>query len=153
MNELKIIPRVISGDDLHGRIKKKMKGFNEMKIEKGVEVPNLVNWTFGFIIFFGMMVGVKSFKKEKKVKEEEEQDFKPRHDLAIGVIFMTLVYSVIISLHLIDFRIATGLYVLIAGGYLTKFDKKQMIYTLEIALLMSLGLYFVFTEIFLIELP
>ena len=129
-----------------------MKGFNEMKVEKGVEVPNLVNWTFGFIIFFGLLAGVKSFRGEKK-KKEEEKEFRARHDLAIGIIFMTLIYSVIISLHVIDFRIATAIYVFAAGGYLTKFDKKQLVYTIEIALLMSLGLYFVFTEIFLIELP
>ena len=153
LDELKIIPRVISGNQLKERIVKKMDSFNNMKVEKGVEVPNLVNWTLGFIIFFGAIVGVKTVREEKEASTGEAIDFKPRNDLALGIIFMTLVYAVVISLHVIDFRLATGIYVFAAGGLLTKFSKEKMIFTIEIALLMSLGLYFVFTEIFLIELP
>jgi tripartite-type tricarboxylate transporter receptor subunit TctC len=153
LDRLKIIPRVITGEDLHERVEAKMKDFNEMKVEKQIELPNLTNWTLGMIALFLVIVIARFFLKKGIKEEQEKLDFKVRNDLAIGVVFMTLAYAVFLSLHLIDFRLATAIYVFAAGFYLTKFDKSKLVYTLEISLLMSLGLFFVFTELFLIELP
>lgn len=154
-NELtsrQIIPRVIDGDALKSRIRNKMKEFKEMEIERRVELPDVTKWTIILIIFFGVTALVKSFKKEKTAAEEAEE-FKLRNDLAVGAVILTLVYALVLSFHIVDFRLATALYVMAAGAYLSGFEKKKLIYVAELSLVMSLGLYFVFTELFLISLP
>ncbi|MCM8528557.1 MAG: tripartite tricarboxylate transporter substrate-binding protein [Lentisphaeraceae bacterium] len=152
LGELQIIPKVIEGEALKTRIQKKMASFKSMEIERRVEVPNLTNWTIGFIIFFGIIVLVKSFKKEESEMEEDD-GLKLRNDLAAGTVILTLIYVLVLSFHLMEFRLATALFVLAAGSFLTGFYKKKLIYVGELSLVMSLGLYFVFTELFLIYLP
>ena len=151
MGELKIIPRTIVGKPLHDRIDRKMAGFGTMKVEQRVETPNLTAWTIALVIIFGVVVGIKTIRD--KSPPEVITEFRQRHDLAIGLMVMTLIYAVIISFGFVDFRLVTAAYVGIAGAYLTGFDKKRMLVVGEVALIMSLGLYFVFSQIFLIELP
>ena len=153
LNELQIIPKIIEGDALKARINTKMAAFKKMKIERRVEVPNLTNWTIGFIIFFGLIVVLRSFKKNDADDGEEDDGLKLRNDLAVGTVILTLVYAIVLSLHVMEFRLATALYVLATGCFLTGFDKKKLVYVVELSLVMSLGLYFVFTELFLIYLP
>jgi len=153
LKRLQIIPKVIEGEALKSRIKVKMEGFKAMKVERRVKVPNMTNWTIGFILFFSIIVIVKSFMRKEAKEEGADDGLKLRNDLAIGTVLITLVYALLLSFHILDFRIATALYVLAAGSYLTGFDKKKLIYVGELSLLMSLGLYFVFTELFLIYLP
>ena len=153
LDRLMIIPKVIDGEALKSRIGNKMNDFKSMKVERRVEVPNLTNWTIGFIAFFGMIVLLKSFRKESAELEEVGADFKLRNDLALGTVILTLIYAALLSFHIMEFRLATALYVLATGAFLTGFDKKKLIYVGEISLVMSLGLYFVFTELFLIYLP
>ena len=153
LKRLQIIPKVIEGEALKSRIKAKMEGFKAMKVERRVKVPNMTNWTLGFICFFAIIVIAKSFTQKEANGEEAGDGLKLRNDLAVGTVVITLVYTLLLSFHILDFRIATALYVLAAGSYLTGFDKKKLIYVGEISLLMSLGLYFVFTELFLIYLP
>ena len=153
LDRLMIIPKVIDGDALKSRIENKMKDFKSMKIERRVELPNLTNWTIGLIAFFGIIVLIKSFRKKTEKEGVKEEEFKLRNDLALGTVILTLVYAAVLSLHIMEFRLATALYVLAAGSYLTGFDKKKLIYVGELSLVMSLGLYFVFTELFLIYLP
>lgn len=160
LDDLKIIPRVIEGKELHERIKKKMAGFEKMKIEKSVELPNIGAWVLGLTIFFGLIVGIKavlnkgeSDEGEEELLEPEDPDLKLRHDYAIGISIITVIYTLVLSLQLVDFRISTAIFVLGGGLFLTGFDKKKLIYTVEVALVMSLGLFFVFSEFFKIDMP
>ena len=152
MDELQIIPKVIEGQQLKDRIKRKMDSFKSMQVERRVEVPSMANWTIGAAAFFGLIVLVKSFRGGEK-SEEEELGFKLRNDLAAGTVILTLIYAIVLSLHLMEFRFATGIYVMVTGFYLTGFDRSKLVYITELALVMSLGLYYVFTELFLIYLP
>ena len=66
---------------------------------------------------------------------------------------MMLLYTAILSLELVDFRIITALFVFVSAYYLTGFDRKKILYTLEVSMVMSLGVFYVFSEIFKIGLP
>jgi len=156
LDDLKIIPRVIEGEELAARIKKKMAGFEEMKIEKTLKLPNIAAWTIGLVGLFSLIVLGKAFSKKGYPEEElidDDKDLKLRHDYAIGISIMTVLYVLILSLQLVDFRIVTAVFVFFAGLFLTGFDKKKLVYTVEVALIMSLGIFFVFSEFFKIDMP
>lgn len=160
LDDLKIIPRVIEGKELQDRIKRKMAGFEKMKIEKSVELPNVGAWVLGITLLFGFVVGLKAIMNKGKSEEDEEEllepedpDMRLRHDYAIGISVMTILYAIVLSLQLVDFRIATAIFVFIGGFFLTGFNKKKLVYTIEVALVMSLGVYFIFSEFFKIDMP
>ncbi|MEM7394951.1 MAG: tripartite tricarboxylate transporter substrate binding protein, partial [Verrucomicrobiota bacterium] len=52
LDRLKIIPRIIAGDELHQRIEAKMKGYQDMTVKKQIQLPNPMHWTLGMITFF-----------------------------------------------------------------------------------------------------
>ncbi|MCM8535876.1 MAG: tripartite tricarboxylate transporter substrate-binding protein [Lentisphaeraceae bacterium] len=150
LDELKITPKVISGAALQKRIDSKMSGFSLMKVDQRTSLPDMTFWTICAILIFAVL----SFARRKKhFTEKEESEVIPRNDLALGVTIMTLGYAVLLSVGGLGFRTATLVFVLATGFYLTGFAKDKRIYIFELGLIMSFGLYFVFTQIFLIDLP
>ena len=66
---------------------------------------------------------------------------------------MAIVYVLIMGLGILHFVWATILFVVAAGLFLTQFDRRKWVPVLEVALLMSFGLHYIFTQLFSIDLP
>ena len=98
-------------------------------------------------IFFG--------KRWLRPKEEPQNSdtLRLRYDLAFGTLLMSIVYVLLMGLRIMPFVWATIVFIVASGLFLTRFDKRKSVYVLEIALLMSFGLHFVFTQLFTIDLP
>ncbi len=75
------------------------------------------------------------------------------YDYAIGTIAMTVVYVLLMGLGLLPFVWATILFVIGVGLFLTRMDRSKWVPIFEVALLMSFGLHYVFTQLFTIDLP
>ena len=56
--ELQVVPRIIVGDELLARIDTCMEAFGKVKPEQRIKLPDFGKWTVGFVILFGVMVGV-----------------------------------------------------------------------------------------------
>ena len=69
LDELKIIPRVIEGDELKERIKRKMAGFEKMKTEQSIALPNVGAWAIALVLIFGVIVAAKTFLYLNKPKK------------------------------------------------------------------------------------
>ena len=66
---------------------------------------------------------------------------------------MSVVYVLLMGLDLLPYVWATLLFVICAGLWLTQGDKRKRIYILELALVMSFVVHYVFTQVFTIDLP
>ena len=84
---------------------------------------------------------------------KEEHDFKIRYDLATIFLVLTLTYTAVMAFHLVSFKWATAVFLILTCGFLTKFARDKAIYIVQLCLIMSFGLNVVFTQIFGIELP
>jgi hypothetical protein len=150
--ELQILPRIIVGDALSDRIDDRMKTFGEIKPENRIELPDFEVWTIGFVSLFIVLVLVSHFRS-KQSKVDEVSDLRLRYDFAFGTLAMTIVYVLLMGLGILPFILATILFVVVAGLFLTSMDKRKWISVVEVALLMSFGLHYVFTQLFTIDLP
>ena len=151
-NELQILPRIIVGDELSQRIDDRMETFGSIKPEHRVELPDFERWTLLFVALFIVIVAINAFRS-KSAQSAPVSDMRLRYDYAIGALAMTIVYVLLMGMGILPFVWATILFVVGAGLLLTGMDRSKWIPILEVALLMSFGLHFVFTQLFTIDLP
>jgi len=150
--ELSISPRTILGKELADRIESKMAQFAKMKTTQRVDLPDVTFWSIAAICVFGVTVFGKLIfgKRERSAKDGE---LTLRFDLAFGTVAMCLAYVLAMGLGWLSFVWATIAFIVGAGLYLTGGDRRTFVYVLEVALVMSFGLHYVFTQLFTIQLP
>lgn len=150
--ELQILPRIILGQELANRIRNRMKAYGLIKPENRIELPDFERWTLLFVLVFSAALLVKyRFFRKPVMQETGEEGL--RYDLAFGTLAMTVAYVLLMGLNLLSFVWATITYILIVGLFLRQFKIRKCRSVLEVALLMSFGLHFVFTQLFSIDLP
>ena len=150
--ELEVDPRIIVGQELEDRIERKMSLFSEMKTENRLDLPDLTFWAIVSALGFGAALLRKSLRSSSEASSEAEA-VRLRYDLAFGVAGMCAVYVLLMGMGILGFVWATILFLVASGLYLTNCDKRRVAYVLEMALLLSFGLHFVFTQVFAIQLP
>ena len=150
--ELQIIPRTILGDEVKERIENKMELFARMKTPQRVELPDVSFWSIVAICAFGAMVLGKALWGKSAFAESSGSE-RIRYDLAFGTLAMCLLYVLLMGLGIVSFVWATIAFIVASGLYLTRCDKRKVVYILEVALVMSFGLHYVFTTLFTIQLP
>ncbi len=152
LQELQVLPRIIVGDELSQRIDDRMATFGTVKPEQRVELPDFERWTVAFVLVILGIVIVNRIRSQKS-ETDSESGTRLRYDFAFGALAMTIVYVLLMGLGFVSFVWATILYVVAAGLFLTRMDRKKWIPILQVALLMSFGLHYVFTQLFTIDLP
>jgi hypothetical protein len=73
--------------------------------------------------------------------------------LALATLGFTVVYVIAMAFRFGSFAIITSVYLLLTIAVLSRFNKKALIIGLAIALIMGFGCQYLFTEIFVIDLP
>jgi hypothetical protein len=71
----------------------------------------------------------------------------------IGVVTMTCAYVALLQFQVADYRIATFAFVIATGLVLVERNHRQRVTVAGLAIALSLGLHFVFTRVFVIDLP
>lgn len=153
MQELQILPKIIRDDELHARIDQRMEKFGQVEVTKGVDLPDVTKWTLGAVAVFGLGVLGQRLRAKKQVSPMAAPDQPQRYRYAYGTMVMSVVYVLLMGLDLLSYVWATLLFVICAGLWLTQGDKRKRIYILELALVMSFVIHYVFTQVFTIDLP
>ncbi|GAB5561751.1 MAG: hypothetical protein SynsKO_33980 [Synoicihabitans sp.] len=153
MQELQILPKIVRGEELHARIDQRMEKFGEVEVAKGVDLPNVTHWTLGAVVVFGLGVLGQRLRRAKPALPTDSAGPSQRFGYAYGTMVMSVVYVLLMGLDLLSYVWATLLFVICAGLWLTQGDKRKRIYILELALVMSFVVHYVFTQVFTIDLP
>jgi putative tricarboxylic transport membrane protein len=152
LDELSILPQIITGDKLRKRIDSRMKAFAEMTIIDRVALPNVVGWTLGAILVFGLGL-VRKLWVDKNKMPEEASGLSLRFDLVWIVLAAVAFYVLVMAMGWVSFVWATLLFTLFCCASLGCITRRSWLYVCEISLLVSFGVHVVFTQIFLITLP
>lgn len=151
-DELQILPRIIVGDELSERIDARMDAFGKIKPESRVELPDFEWWTVFFVLLFVVIVAINRLRRRASALDDVASTHL-RYDYAIGTLAMTVIYVLLMGLGILPFVWATILFVVGGGLFLTRMDKSKWVPIIEVALLMSFGLHYIFTQLFTIDLP
>lgn len=150
--ELSILPQIIVGDELRERIETRMKSFADMTIVERVKLPNVVAWTFGAILVFGVGV-LMNHRRSRKSLATQETNLHLRFDLVWKSLLLVFGYVLLMAMGWLSFIWATLLFVFMGCLVLVDFKKDKLLIVVELSLLMSFGVHLVFTQIFMVSLP
>jgi len=152
-SELQIEPKIITGEELHARIERRMEMFGQVEVVTGIELPDVTKWTLGAVAIFSLAILGQRFSATRLTPTATAEDRTRHYGFAFGTIGMTIVYVLLMGLGLFSYVWATLLFVVGTGLFLTRCDKRKWGYLLELALIMSFGVHYVLTQLFTIDLP
>jgi len=150
--ELSILPNVIVGEELNDRIQARMEKFSEMTIIERVSLPNVVAWTLGAMLVFGLGV-IRNYLRPQEVEANVNGDINSRFDLVWKSLVLVFLYVLGMAMGWISFILATALFVAVTGLVLVGLNRGKLLVVFELSLLMSFGVHLIFTQLFMVSLP
>jgi len=98
-------------------------------------------------------IGSKKAASSKTQQAAAYPAFRRRPDLALGFYALSLVFASVLALKLVSFAICTALFLFISIGMLTRFYYKRLPVVVLIALVIGFGSQYIFTQVFVVDLP
>lgn len=146
-------PVFLSGEKLQNHLQKLSATISSLDAGETHELPPFHLMVMGVLAFFLCYILWDNFNKNKKGAAKSITEEKVDYIPAAATIGIVCVYIFFVSTGWIDFRIVTFAFMMSLGLFLS--DKKQIsrISLLQCSLLISLGVYYVFTNIVHVDLP
>lgn len=149
-------PTFAEGPQLQRRLDRLEQRVAQVDLRKSFAMPNLPAIVFAAIVALTGVVLVRS-RVRTKVAGDAEDKTSPRYSLAAACLVLTAVYVAALGLDLtglrVGFRIATLLYVLAIGLCIAGRQRKTTPWIVALALVLSFGLHYVFTQVLVTDLP
>ena len=105
------------------------------------------------VIFCAGLVILNALKKSVQLSEHEETQEKPSIRAGLIISSATVVYSLVLHLRLMPFAWMTTLFLIITIWGLEKFDRKKFLPALITAIIIGFASEYLFTEVFIVDLP
>lgn len=148
----------LEGDALQRSITERDASYSGVAQRDLLELPNFPLIVFTAFASLALVAGWQQFREKTNAAAAAQHDsaivdYQQRPKLALVVIALTAFYIIVLQIGWPGFRVATAVFIVIAGTLLSGIDRKRTPILATIAIIMSLGLHFVFTNVFTIALP
>jgi uncharacterized membrane protein len=108
----------------------------------------------GLIILLCLVVMVQALRRMARSEAAAgEAEFPLRYLDAAGVVAVTLIYILGLALELTSFAILTTVFLTLTIGFLTRFRRRELMVALVLGLVMGFGCEYLFTQVFVVDLP
>lgn len=91
----------------------------------------------------------------KRIDQDVELEYahQPQHKTALIVLALTIMYGLVLHSKAVSFALATVVFLFFTMGLLVRFEPRSMVTVAIIAIVMSFGSQYVFTKVFVVDLP
>jgi hypothetical protein len=120
-------------------------------------IPRMIGYT---VIIICLIVIVKAVLKWRRLKDpeniqpsEQALPYRPRPKDAALILGLTVIYGLAMAYELTRFSISTTVFLFITISLLTHWDRRSMLIGAIIAVVMGFGCQYLFTEVFVVDLP
>jgi hypothetical protein len=110
--------------------------------------------TAGLIILLALVVrgrALLALRQDARAGPAEDLALRPLD--AAAVIGLSVLYVLAMALRLLDFALLTALFLMVTIGALTRFERRLLPIVVVLALVTGFGCQYVFTRIFVVDLP
>ncbi len=159
LSQLNIDPVTYPRSSLTAELKSRADRVASVAQQPTISVPNFPAWIFGSVVvlaissvYFDRKPRQKIERIEREDEKQLEQGISPRW-IATGVFLTTIAYVAMMHADLMGYQLATFTYLICLGALLASQNKKMMGIMVLLAVVLSVGLHFVFTQVFVIDLP
>ena len=105
------------------------------------------------ITALAILVVVRAVVGLRRVGRARSTGYRPRPDLAVGIVVLSILYIGVMDFGLIGFPWATMAFVFLSGALLGGFQRRIMAISAAIAIALGGGCAFLFRYVFYIDLP
>lgn len=152
MTQIHCDPVFVSGDAMRREVETRRDAISQVDLRATRTLPNIPAITLCGVGLLGVFVGVQSLR-ERTQRRSRAPTVAGNTNAVVICTLLTIVYAVFISSGLVGFRISTLVYVFVMGLVLTRFDPAKFERLLVVAVIMSAGTYYLFTQVFSLILP
>jgi len=146
LRSLNISPQFLKGEDLQERLDQERKKINQVKTSKIIELPEFHKIVL--VVLAVLLIFIFLTSSKQKI----QKSYSSYNLLAFSIIIITVLYALILGQHWIDFRLLTIGFIFIVGWLLSRKQPQLLLGLIELSLVIGLGLYYIFTEIVMIDL-
>ncbi|MHC4993970.1 MAG: tripartite tricarboxylate transporter substrate-binding protein [Planctomycetota bacterium] len=150
--ESKTQPASLTGADLRASIDARTEAISKVSMRQTEGLPNFPLIVAVILVLLACVVVGGQLTVEGEVGAEAGGTV-PRVGLALQCVAITLVYILAMGMDWVGYTVATILFVPIIGGAMSGWERKRMVGLGAVALVMGIGFYWLFTGVFVIDLP
>ena len=151
LNKNKMAPLFLTGEKLDLKLQKLETEISSLEAEKTHELPPFHLIIMGTLALFLIFIVWDNISKKETLKPIEKD--KVNYTPAIITIAIVCLYIFLMSTGFVDFRILTFIFMMSLGLFLSGGKGVSKTVLLECSLFISLGTYYVFTNIVHVDLP
>lgn len=145
----------LAGEALRQSLIEREQRFANVAQRELTQLPDFPKLVLGIVVMLFLVVAFQSLPRRNTAvgAEAKQADYSIRPGLAFASMVVTVLYVLVMQMNWIGFRVSTFVFILGLGLLLTRMNVKQLPMLVAVAVVMSLGLHFVFTKVFTIVLP
>ncbi len=155
LSDLATEPVVLRGEMLVSELQDREREIGSVSQRQAADVPD-----FGLATLAACtLLGIALIFRQRRGQNEDSPFSTPPSEHASDVrsqVFLVVaivVYVVVLQFASLDYRLATGVFVLVGGGYLARSHKELWPAIGMMALVLGFGLHFLFTHLLVVDLP
>ena len=153
LEELRMNPRLLRGDALDEEIRRRDREISEVSLITDLSLPD-IPMAIGIMAAVAFLFLVRERLVARRSGNSIDSNGLNLQWTGIGgVLVLTVIYCGAMQFGLIGFPLATALFVPLLGAAISARKFVQIAGLLCVGVILGLGLYFLFTEIFVIDLP
>jgi putative tricarboxylic transport membrane protein len=115
----------------------------------------------GAIIVFSLWLIARAVLRARKAQDDSDDastteaadSFRHRNDLAIALVVLAVVYVLVMAMDWVRFSVATLVFLLASIGMLSGFARRSLPLLIVLSGVLGFGLEYLFTKVFVIDLP
>ncbi len=157
LSRLRMDPTFESGPALDRRLQKTIASFEAVMTEKPSSLPAFPVYVGAIVLllFVWTLIDSRSGRVMNQLKPvgPEHLSYQRRPGLAMASLLAICVYVIVLGLGTLPFAVTTAIMVMTVGSLMLRYAPGKWWVLLELAILAGLGTQFIFTEIFVTDLP
>ena len=156
MADIHCRPVFLRGEPLVKQIEEDSQRLARISTREEMSLPNLPAFMVATTALLGFAAAIQVIRKRQRRVEappEKKLFYSKKTKLAMIVLCVTMFYVVAMSFVRLDFRVATTLFVFIVGILLTQRTQRTFPLLDLVALGLGIGLYYLLTSVFVVDLP
>ncbi len=104
-------------------------------------------------VLIGVLAVPLILKPERYERDAGTDDVKPTPWMPVWLILGAVVFAIVMQSRMVSFAVTATVFLIYATAILTRFDRRGWLPTLIISPIIGFGLEYIFTSIFIIDLP
>ncbi|MDA7503867.1 tripartite tricarboxylate transporter substrate-binding protein [bacterium] len=151
LSQLNITPVILQGKELAAELSDRTKRAAAVSQRPTVKLPNFPFWISIVVVALGMisLISNRQFSKKTEVLPIEKR----KTSLVVAVLVLTFIYVALMQSELLGYLPATLVYLIILGYIFAAENRKLLGVMAMLSVGLSIGLFYLFTEVFVIDLP